>query len=157
MQKVDAAKIVLALKWRWAIATALVLVLLVIALAWANKPSSQPTSLIVNGKQITLMVSKTPQQLETGLGNRASLPPNEGMLFVFNVPAVQCFWMKDMHFPIDIIWLSSVKQIVYIQGNVSPNTYPESFCPPNSAQYVIELNSGQAHALQLEVGQALKF
>lgn len=99
----------------------------------------------------------TPAAQTRGLGGRKSLPVNEGMLFVFAHPGQQCFWMKDMHFPLDIIWLNGSKQVVFIKSNLSPKTYPETFCPPNSAQYVIELNAGQAQKARLHTGETLNF
>jgi uncharacterized membrane protein (UPF0127 family) len=157
MQKVDAAKIVSARNWRWLTIAALALVLLVLVVVGTPKSSEKTDRLNINNRQVTLLVASTTTQLETGLGNRTSLPLNEGMLFVFIVPAIQCFWMKDMHFPIDMIWLNAGKEIVYIEANVSPDTYPRTFCPPYQAQYVIELNSGQAQALKLKVGNLLEF
>jgi uncharacterized membrane protein (UPF0127 family) len=147
----------LAHKRRWLVIIALALIILVLGLLSVRTTPQKTTSLGLGGKNISLLVSKTTQQLETGLGNRASLPTNEGMLFIFNTPAIQCFWMKDMHFPIDIIWLSATKNILYIQPDVSPNTYPESFCPPFLAKYVIELNSGQAKEAGLINGNKLEF
>ncbi|MGD0284368.1 MAG: DUF192 domain-containing protein [Candidatus Saccharimonadales bacterium] len=156
-QRADVVKTVLAHKRRWLVIIALALIILVLGLLSVRTTPQKTTSLGLGGKNISLLVSKTTQQLETGLGNRASLPTNEGMLFIFNTPAIQCFWMKDMHFPIDIIWLSATKNILYIQPDVSPNTYPESFCPPFLAKYVIELNSGQAKEAGLINGNKLEF
>jgi len=156
-QRADVVKTVLAHKWRWLVIIAFALIILGLGLLSTTNSPQQTTSLSLDGRNITLLVSKTTEQLETGLGNRSSLPSNEGMLFVFNTPAIQCFWMKDMHFPIDIIWLSVTKNVLYIQPNVSPNTYPESFCPPFLAKYVIELNSGQAKAAGLISGNKLEF
>ena len=156
-QKVDAAKIVLARNWRWVAIAVLVIILLIVVVIDSTKSSFQTDKISINGRQITLLVASTTSQLGTGLGNRDSLPMDEGMLFIFNIPAIQCFWMKDMHFPIDIIWLNTGKEIVYIQPNVSPKTYPHTYCPSYLSQYVIELNSGQVKALKLKDGNLLEF
>jgi uncharacterized membrane protein (UPF0127 family) len=94
---------------------------------------------------------------EKGLSGRASLAPDSGMLFVFQNEAQRCFWMKDMQFPLDIIWVNKDKRVVYIQPELSPSTYPDSFCPKPPAQYVIELNAGQATQASIRIGETLTF
>ena len=78
---------------------------------------------------------------EKGLGDRKSLPTDEGMLFSFPGSARSCFWMKDMHFSLDMLWLNSARQVVYIQPDASPDTYPQTFCPSEPAQYVVARDS----------------
>ena len=104
-----------------------------------------------------LGASQTMAEREKGLGGRVSLPKDEGMLFVFEGVAVQCFWMKDMHFSIDIIWLDAEKRVVHIEKDVSPETYPRTFCPSKPAKYVIELNAGEASRASIHPGQKLSF
>lgn len=110
-----------------------------------------------NGITYTLQVASTPQALTKGLGGRASMPKHAGMIFIFAQPAIQCFWMKDMHFPLDMIWLNGHKQVVAVKEDVSPKTYPKMFCPAQFAQYVIELNAGQVKAAAIHTGQTLSF
>ena len=115
------------------------------------------TDLTVNGYRYHLLVATTPATQAKGLGDRASLPLNEGMLFVFPDEGVRCFWMKNTHFPLDIIWLNAHKQVVHMEANVSPATYPNAFCPPQVARYVIELNAGQAQRAGMQLGQVFTF
>ena len=72
-------------------------------------------------------------------------------------PAPTCLWMKGMEFPLDIVWLNGSRQVVYLQQNVLPNTYPKNFCPPTAAKYIIELNAGQVKALGIQTAQTLRF
>jgi uncharacterized membrane protein (UPF0127 family) len=111
----------------------------------------------INNQSYHLAVAKTVTTQEKGLGSRTSMPINQGMLFVFTDEAIRCFWMKDMRFSLDMVWLSADKKVVYIQSDVSPTTYPESFCPPELAEYVIELNAGQASASNIHISQTLSF
>lgn len=104
-----------------------------------------------------LEVVDTDETRGKGLGNRTNLPLGQGMLFVYDDASIHCFWMKDMKFPIDMIWLSSDRTVVHVERNVSPDTYPKSFCPGSAAQYVIELNAGQAAELGISVGNRLRF
>jgi uncharacterized membrane protein (UPF0127 family) len=124
-------------------------------LHWAT--NSDVTVLKSNNKRYTLQVAATTRSQALGLGNRTSLPKNQGMLFVFQKPAVQCFWMKDMHFPIDMVWVSSDRRVEYVESNVSPKTYPHLFCPAVQARYVIELNAGQAKQADIRTGKLLSF
>jgi len=115
------------------------------------------TELKTPNKTYNLEVVSSQAQQEKGLGDRNSIDPNAGMLFIFSKPSVQCIWMKDMHFPLDIVWLSSAKQVLHIESNISPNTYPKTYCPQVNARYVIELNAGQTKAGEISNGITLKF
>lgn len=106
---------------------------------------------------VKLQYAQSPAEHAQGLSNRPNLPADSGLLFIFVAPAQQCFWMKDMQFPIDIIWLSSDKQIQHIEKNVSPSTYPNTLCPQASSQYVVEVNAGVSDALGFRQDQKLVF
>lgn len=139
------------------VAALFICVMLVVGLLLFDKHSTMRT-LQVDGHKFSLEVADTTQEQTQGLGDRASLPANQGMLFVFSgTPQVQCFWMKDMEFPLDIVWLGSNKQVVHIEQNVSPDTYPRSFCPSDPAEYVIELNAGTVASTGIRDGQTLNF
>jgi len=122
----------------------------------ANR-NSKADVLQVNGRSFLLQIARTEQERELGLGKRASMPANQGMLFVFDQVQPECFWMKDMHFSLDIIWINANKQVMYIKDDVSPRTYPDSFCPTQSVKYVIELNAGIADNTDMKVGETLDF
>lgn len=93
-----------------------------------------------------------------GLSGRNCLTNGHGMLFVYDEPAIdRCFWMKDMHFNIDMIWLDKDKRIVKIKENATPDSYPNTFCPEIEAKYVLEINSGQAKELDWGENQELSF
>lgn len=102
-------------------------------------------------------VVESVQDIEKGLSNRAYLSKGQGMLFSFQNAGVHCFWMKDMHFPIDIIWLNTTKHIQHIEANVTPDSYPRNYCPAVDSKYVLEINAGEASKLGYEKGQRLSF
>ena len=60
--------------------------------------------------------------------------------------------MKDMYFPIDIIWIGENNTIVDITKNLSPRTYPKTFSPKTEAKYVLEVNSGYVEAHGINIG-----
>jgi uncharacterized membrane protein (UPF0127 family) len=120
--------------------------------------SSRPGKILLLGeRRFHMLVATTEEEQHKGLGGRESLGKDEGMLFVFDQPGVQCFWMKGMQFPLDIIWLDAGKRVVHIESNVLPASFPESFCPPTKTQYVIELNAGEVKQNRINVGQKLAF
>lgn len=129
----------------------------VVVVAQIANRNSTTDILQVNGRSFSLQIARSEQQRELGLGKRASLPANQGMLFIFPQVQPECFWMKDMHFSLDMIWINTNKQIVYIKHNVGPSTYPDSFCPTQPVKYVIELNAGMADSTGMRVGQTLDF
>lgn len=108
----------------------------------------------VSGQKIDVIVSDTPKERERGLSGRERLSENEGMLFEFTNEDEYCFWMKDMNFPIDIIWVNSSQQVVDIEENVSPDSYPDTFCPDAPAKYALEINSGKVNEWQISIGDS---
>jgi uncharacterized membrane protein (UPF0127 family) len=105
----------------------------------------------------SLEVAGTPLSQHVGLGGRVSMAQDQGMLFVFDAPDAACFWMKNMHFSLDMIWLDANKRVVHIEQNVSPETFPALFCPDKPAKYVIELKAGEAKRSHVVLGQKLAF
>lgn len=112
-------------------------------------------SLTIGDAKYDLRVARTESEQRKGLGATESLAANQGMLFVYKQPRELCFWMKDMSYAIDIIWLDSGKKITAIEKNVDPATYPKTFCYDGS--YVIELRAGEALRHNLKQGQTLSF
>lgn len=108
----------------------------------------------VENSCIKLETVATPAAQAIGLSKYDNLQQDGGMLFVYDNPRQICIWMKDMKFSIDIIWLDAEKRIQHIESNVSPDTYPQSFCQEDS-QYVVELPAGRVESLQLRTNQQL--
>ena len=102
-------------------------------------------------------MADTPELQELGLGNRVSLDANKAMIFVFKDPARYAFWMKDMNFSIDMIWIDADKKVVDVSVNVSPLTYPQAFMPTSPVIYVLEVNAGVAQKMQIQKGITLVF
>lgn len=90
-----------------------------------------------------------------GLGGRAEIPSDYGMLFVFEEKQLQSFWMKDMLTSIDIIWIADNGVVVGIEKEVSPDTYPSTFISPEPVRYVLETRAGEAAKLGISVGTKL--
>jgi len=91
------------------------------------------------------------------LGGRLWLSAHQGMLFVYQTPARQCFWMKDMLFPIDIIWVNAQQTVVRVALQVRPESYPQTFCSDQPTMYGIELRAGEAERQGIRRGAHLSF
>lgn len=115
------------------------------------------TEIRVGRGTIKAEVVKNAIKRQKGLGGRECIGRNQGMLFVFDKPGEQAFWMKDMKFPIDIIWLSSERKIVHIEHDLSPSTYPTTYASIKPAQYVLEIQAGRAKSLNLSDDSTLNF
>lgn len=106
---------------------------------------------------ITVDIINDPVLQEKGLGGRKFLSEDDGMLFVFDNPGIYGFWMKDMEFPIDIVWIGPDKIVISVSSNVATSTYPEIFLPSAPASYVLEINSGSAERHNISAGTKLEF
>ncbi len=109
--------------------------------------------LLAGSRRYELQIAATPAQQELGLGDRASLPAGSGMLFAYRTSGTRCFWMKGMRFPLDIIWLSARDEVISVQRDVLPKSYPSTYC--SVSEDVVELGAGQAQMAGIKVGQVL--
>jgi uncharacterized protein len=89
---------------------------------------------------IRAQVAATGEQRATGLMHRKEMPQHEGMLFVFEQPSVQCFWMKNTLLPLSIAFVADDGSIVNID-EMKPQTL-ESHCSTKPVRYVLEMNQG---------------
>ena len=111
------------------------------------------------GEEIPVEVADTLKKRSLGLGKRASLKKGWGMLFVFEKRKPYRFWMKDMQFPLDIIWLDN-HRIVHIIHNAKPansRDEPEVMTSPVPVNFVLEIAAGRVAKLRLKTGQRMKF
>ena len=89
---------------------------------------------------INAQLAQTPEQRQIGLMFRASMPANEGMLFAFDRPDQQCFWMKNTLIPLDIAFVEDSGAIVNIE-QMKPQTVGQH-CSQKPVRYVLEMNEG---------------
>ena len=113
----------------------------------------------LGGVNVTASLSTTPDSQSKGLSIKDSLNEKEGMLFIFESPQKYSFWMKDMKFPIDIIWINSTGKIVHIEKNLSPCylLLPcPSYAPENDSLYVLEVVSNFTNKFGVSVGDSVE-
>ncbi len=118
---------------------------------------SQKKYITVGDVLIPVDVSDTDKLREKGLSGRLSLAPNEGMFFIFPKAYRYSFWMPDMHFPIDMVWIIDGK-IVDITANVSNEFDPRNpiyYRPKVPVKYVLEVNAGFMERHGLGIGDSV--
>ncbi len=90
--------------------------------------------------QITAQVAQSPEQRSTGLMHRKDMPQAEGMLFIFEQPTQQCFWMKNTLLPLTAAFVADDGTIVNL-ADMKPQT-TDSHCSSKPVRYVLEMNQG---------------
>ena len=128
----------------------------------AQKDLSNTTSNFVKIKDLIIPVDLaiTPDQQSIGLSIKNRLNDNEGMLFLFDTPGDYSFWMKDMKFPLDILWINSNYKIVHIEKNLQPCIFfllCPSYSPHAISKYVLEVNSNFTTKNNITVGDRVSF
>ncbi len=111
----------------------------------------------VGSKIFTADIADTEALQELGLSGRLALGPEEAMLFVFPFPGRYAFWMKDMNFPIDMIWLDQDGTVITIAARATQQSFPKSFTPVADSTFVIELPADTAALLNIKIGDRLVF
>ncbi|RFO98854.1 DUF192 domain-containing protein [Rhodoferax lacus] len=100
----------------------------------------QRITLSVGIHQIDTQVALTPEQHQIGLMYRTEMPQGEGMLFVFQNPSQQCFWMKNTVLPLTAAFVADDGSIVNLE-DMKPQT-TDSHCSLKPVRYVLEMNQG---------------
>ncbi|HAO64947.1 TPA: hypothetical protein DCQ44_03135 [Candidatus Taylorbacteria bacterium] len=100
-------------------------------------------------------LATTEAQQVQGLSGRTSLATSTGMLFVFDRADKWGIWMKDMNFPIDVLWIDSNLKVNYIVENMTPASYPTTYWPQTPASYVLEIPVGTIKSDGISVGQSV--
>lgn len=116
--------------------------------------------IIINDIKIKVELANTPEKRNKGLSKRDKLPEDQGMLFIYDTPGFHSFWMKQMQFPIDIIWINENKQIIDISQNIPiPIADLEliTYTSKQPAQYILEVNAYFVKENNIEIGDSVNF
>ena len=113
---------------------------------------------IIDNHTFTVFEAKSEKEKELGLSGRNSIGDNQGMIFIFDKPDTYGFWMKNMKFAIDIIYISN-KKIVTIYPNVpfpkDPTQELKIYTPSEPADTVVEFKSGTTLKYNFKVGDSV--
>ena len=123
-------------------------------------PNYKKTSTSINGYNVTIAIASTDEQRIRGLSGSEKLNENQGMLFLFDKPSKQGFWMNKMNYPIDIVWLDTNNKVVHIEKQLEPCKlffHCPVYNPQVDALYVIELRSGFADSHSIENEMIINF
>lgn len=112
----------------------------------------QKIGMFIRDIPLTVSVADSPSERALGLSGVKSLPEREGKLFIFDIEGRYGFWMKDMLFPIDILWIDNSGKIVHIEENVRIDSYPTIYTTPVPARFVLEVNAFFVSTFHIDIG-----
>ncbi len=124
-----------------------------------NKNPAPKSKVTIDKHDFSVELETTSAQQQQGLSGRASLPKNQGMLFIFQTANRYPFWMKDMKFNLDIIFINNNKIVSIFQNVPAPknaNSKLPTYTPSSQANQVLELNAGTAKADGFKNGDTVK-
>ena len=126
-----------------------------------NVPDNK-VKITLNKKEYNLDIARTDEERSRGLAKFESIKDDEGMLFIFDSPGRYSFFMKDMKFNIDIIFLDVNKKVVDMYKNVKFQDYKnpydyETYKPNFNSKYTIELKDGEIENSGLKIGDYVDF
>lgn len=111
----------------------------------------------VGSANLTVELANNKKLWEIGLSKHNVLKENEGMYFIFPVAHIPIFWMKDMKFPIDIIWIKDDTIVdLTLSAQVPTSQNYETFSPKTSVNRVLEVNAGYVEKMGIKIGDKVK-
>lgn len=114
--------------------------------------SEQKIGVFVRDVPVTVSVADSETERIKGLSGVTSLREQEGKLFFFDSEGWYGIWMKDMLMPIDIIWINNQGNIVHIEENVMPDSYPTIYSSTVPARFVLEVNAFFVDTFNIKLG-----
>lgn len=117
------------------------------------QPPLPMTKITIGLYQINVEVANNSITREHGLMNRATLPKDQGMLFVFERPAMHCFWMRNTLIPLSIAFIQQDGKIVNIK-DMQPQT-ETTHCPEAPISYALEMNQGWFRQKNIKPGMQI--
>ncbi|MBI5122742.1 DUF192 domain-containing protein [Candidatus Roizmanbacteria bacterium] len=123
---------------------------------FGNKTSSKmktTSQITINKNVFDVEIVKSDKDKQIGLTKYPSIATNQGMLFIFDQPGFYSFWMKNMKFPIDLIFIHN-DTVDFIVENAAPSKddNPPSYTPDSSSDKVLEINSGLIKKYNIKKG-----
>jgi hypothetical protein len=124
----------------------------------ASMPGADQLS--IDSAIFNVEIASTTIEQARGLSYRASLGENDGMLFLFGSGGVRTFWMKDMHFPLDMIWISGNTVAGFAQDVPAPASGTalwnlQTYTSPDNVDKVLEVNAGVVAKYNIKIGDVV--
>lgn len=114
------------------------------------------TTVTIHNSKIAVDVADTEAKRTQGLSGRESLSYGAGLLMKFDEDGYPGVWMKDMNFPIDIIWIDKDWIVRDVTPSVGPETYPQAFYPKEQIRYILEVPAGFADIRNITIGSPVE-
>lgn len=125
-----------------------------------TNPESERVGLKI-GKVIVLVeIRDSPEEMSLGLSYRESLDYESGMAFVYSKPQEVMYWMKDMNFPLDFVWVANGVVVEITDAVPAPTTedpVPKTVAPSQPVDMVVEVNSGFVQQREIRVGDKVSW
>ncbi|MFH1054937.1 MAG: DUF192 domain-containing protein [Candidatus Altiarchaeota archaeon] len=135
----------------------LVPILLILCLLYISRSIDESDSVCFKDSCVKVEIADNESGRMKGLMFRETLPPDRGMLFIFEEEGIHSFWMKNTLIPLDIIWLDSNMRVVNIEHAAPCKADPcQSYNPGETAKYVLEVNGGYATEHGIKVGDTAR-
>ena len=112
----------------------------------------------IHGTKLNAAVADSFLKRMIGLMFRKHLPRNSCMLFVFNIEGFHGIWMRNMLFPIDVLWINKRMRVVDLKENLRPCTSTfdcATYSPAKKSKYILELNAGKIKELNIKTGRII--
>ncbi len=133
------------------------IVALLLFIAIFNIKQAKENFVIIKGKKIVIDLADSEEERSKGLMFRTSLKENAGMLFIFENPSVQAFWMKNTLIPLDMIFIDENKMIINIETALPCTSDPcQIYTSKRPALYVLEVNAGFAEKNNIATGDEVE-
>ncbi len=137
-----------------------IFILIILTLVFVGQDTQTERVCIETEKCFSVTLAETLEEKHIGLSQTSFLAENEGMLFVYQKPLIPGFWMKDMSFPIDIIWIDEKLEIVGFEENIQPcldktGESCEIYSPEKEILYVLETNGNLSEMYGFEIGDKI--
>lgn len=116
---------------------------------------NQVPGVTVRDVAVDAIIADEEKERVRGLSGLPSMGPREGLLMVFDNADHHAIWMKDMNFPIDIIWVGNDLTVVDMTEAVSPDTYPSIFEPRVPARMALEVNARFVATHRIQIGDPI--
>lgn len=127
---------------------------------FVKSKSKKSKTFHIGSANINVEIADTDAKRSQGLSDRTNLPDNTGMLFLFPKSGIYPFWMKDMHFPLDFIWISN-KKVSDITEKVPNPQNPGDQLPLYSSRepvdMVLEVNAGFVEKNHIKIGDRAEY
>lgn len=139
-----------------------IIILVALVFSFSQKQfglSSKPKAVIINGRSLKTEIADTDEKRTRGLSGRKVLGEDSGLLFIFPAPSYYRFWMKEMKFPLDFIWIDKNTVVDTTENVPEPKSAQEkliSFTAGKPFDKVLEVNSGVVKKFNIIAGDKIQ-